>query len=110
MFHDDNLIVFSLRLFSVPLKPKDLKVNKTTRDTITFEWKPPENGVDANYLVKINSTFWSFNKTDVTNTTNYEFNGLKSGSNYTIEVSTVSADNLQSDPVTTKSSTGETLR
>ncbi|XP_028284948.1 fibronectin isoform X2 [Parambassis ranga] len=85
--------------FTTPLQPRSAKAINTTKNTITFEWEPPKNAGSTTYFVTISSSFWNIARNTTVTGTIYKFESLKSGSNYTFEVSTWAGD-LRSNPTT----------
>lgn len=93
---------------SVPNPPRDVKASGIQTHSITYTWNPPDNTLSPSYYVTLISSFWGQNLSYPINATSYTFTGLKSGTNYSFEVSTV-AGKLQSPPVGCATYTGKTF-
>lgn len=105
----DNLIMYVSSLFAVPRSPTDASVTGQTKNTITFEWKAPDNVVTVNYAVNLTSAFWNQAFSDtVMNKTSYTFGNLTSGSNYIFEVFTLAGE-TKSESSKCEGSTGKIL-
>ncbi|KAG7495581.1 receptor-type tyrosine-protein phosphatase eta-like [Solea senegalensis] len=88
--------------FTLPSPPTDAKGVSANKSHITFQWKAPESAVrGTRYAVRISSSFWGHSWSGpLSDKTTYTFGNLKSGTNYTFEVRTVT-DDAQSPPLTT---------
>uniref|UniRef100_A0A3Q1AWF7 protein-tyrosine-phosphatase n=1 Tax=Amphiprion ocellaris TaxID=80972 RepID=A0A3Q1AWF7_AMPOC len=85
--------------YTRPYSVTNLTQTQITTDAVTLVWEQPEIRSDYMYLVQVsNGSFDIVSKTEsVTNTTIPE---LRSGSNFSFTVTTLTADGTEADPVT----------
>ncbi|XP_069791757.1 tenascin-like isoform X3 [Narcine bancroftii] len=90
--------------------PKDLRVTKTTEDTITVEWKRPLADIDRYIIVYISSVGERTEETVAADVVSYILTGLEPTAEYTIKL-TAHQGRQKSSASTTKASTSlEPLR
>ncbi|XP_069791788.1 tenascin-like isoform X7 [Narcine bancroftii] len=84
--------------------PKDLRVTKTTEDTITVEWKRPLADIDRYIIVYISSVGERTEETVAADVVSYILTGLEPTAEYTIKL-TAHQGRQKSSASTTKAST-----
>ncbi|KAL2079606.1 hypothetical protein ACEWY4_025350 [Coilia grayii] len=101
----------SKSMFTLPNKPRNPSIASENKTCISLKWDVPENSeqVTIQYDVKFKANFWNETNKTRTDTTNYTWCNLRSGTTYHFNVS-VFAGNQNSEDVTVKGQTDPILR
>ncbi|XP_071360006.1 receptor-type tyrosine-protein phosphatase beta isoform X5 [Trachinotus anak] len=84
--------------YTRPYPVTRLRQAKIATNAVTLVWEQPQRKSDYSYVVQVTNGSFSLSKV-ILNTT-YRITGLLSGSNYSFTVTTQTADDTQSSPVT----------
>ncbi|XP_027857464.1 receptor-type tyrosine-protein phosphatase eta isoform X7 [Xiphophorus couchianus] len=86
-----------------PLSVTSFNFTNRTNSSLNLQWVTPktmDGALNISYIITYNNPNDTVSKNRSTEKTNIELNGLQSGTNYTISITTVGPEQLSSSPVT----------
>ncbi|XP_023207016.1 receptor-type tyrosine-protein phosphatase beta isoform X4 [Xiphophorus maculatus] len=86
-----------------PLSVTSFNFTNRTNSSLNLQWVTPktmDGALNISYIITYNNPNDTVSKNRSTEKTNIELNGLQSGTNYTINITTVGPEQLSSSPVT----------